>query len=62
MDYTKCTAEELERLSSKAFSDYYALAVKPCGDWSKGKSFKALEDAAQTLNAISNEIERRLNI
>ena len=59
MDYAKCSVEELERLSEKAFSDYYALAVEPCGDWSKGKSFKTLEAATKALNAINDEIERR---
>lgn len=59
MDYTRCSIEQLEKLSEKAFSDYYALAVKPCGDWSKDKSFMALEAATKELNAINDEIERR---
>ena len=60
-DYSRYSAEELERLSDKAFSEYYALSVKPCGDWSKNKSFKALEAATRKLNAINDEIERRMS-
>lgn len=59
MDYTKYSTEQLEKLSEQAFSEYYAAATRPCGDWHEGRTFPELEEATRKLNEINDEIERR---
>ncbi len=58
MDYTKMSAGQLEELSKQAFSEYYAAATRPCGDWHNGMKFPELEKATRKLNAIDEELER----
>ena len=59
MDYSQCSAKQLEKLSEQTFSEYYAAATRPCGDWHAGATFPELEEATRKLNEINDEIERR---
>lgn len=61
-NYSKNKTETLRRLSEIAFSEYYAEAIKPIGNWSKHMSFSALERARKRLDAINAELERRITI
>ena len=59
-DLTAISNEELIQLHDKAFSKYYRLATRPCGNWHKGMKFTELEKATNRLNEITEEVERRL--
>ena len=61
MEYKNLSLGELLELSNQAFSEYYRLATVPCGNWHPGMKFTALEKATEKLNAINDELERRLN-
>ena len=60
MAFAKYSTEELKEMHSTAFSEYYRLATKPC-NYQKGMKFTKLEKATEKLNAITDELERRIN-
>ena len=61
-DYSKLSMDELDALSNQVFAKYSMLATRPCGDWAPDKSFTELEAVTEKLNAINDEIERRLGL
>ena len=52
----------LQKMSDDAFSKYYELATKPCGNWEPGMDFSELETATLRLNEINDELERRIKL
>lgn len=60
MDYKTISTRQLEDLSRQAFAEYCALATRPRGDWRPGMTFPELEAATRRLNAIGDELERRI--
>ncbi len=58
-DFSEVPTEKLEEMSREAWSNYYKLATKPCGDWHPGMQFPELDKATRYLNAVNDEMERR---
>ena len=59
MDFTKYSTEELYAMHTTAFSEYYKIATQPC-NYQKDMKFPDLEKATEKLNAITDELERRI--
>jgi hypothetical protein len=64
-DYSRYKTETLNKMREKAYEKYYAETIKPCGNWGDGmrlsklRSISAWEKAANRLNEIDAELERR---
>lgn len=64
-DYSRYKTDTLIAMREKAYSKYYAEAIKPVGNWGDGyrlsklPSVSAYEKAKARYLAICEEIERR---
>lgn len=59
-DLTAISNEELIRIHDEAYTEYYRQATRPVGNWKKGMKFPELEKARNRLNALTEEVERRI--
>ena len=59
MDYSKCSLDELDEMSNKAYAAYYREATRPCGNWRPGMTFPELDKAENAYEEIQSEIEKR---
>lgn len=64
-DYSRYKTETLKKMESAAWDKYYALTLKPSGNWGDGMrrtrlpSLKSWERARERYYAIRAELERR---
>lgn len=59
LSLSEVPTETLLKMQEEAFSDYYAEATKPCGNWTPDMTFPELDEATKRLNEINDELARR---
>lgn len=60
MSLKNCSMDELQEMADAAFSEYYRLAVAPCGTQPKKSELRKLQKATDKYEEIREEIVSRL--
>lgn len=60
MSLKNYSMDELREMANVAFSEYYRLAVVPCGTQPKKSELRKLQKATDKYEQIRDEIESRL--